>query len=196
MSLIIALNNPNLQTISSNKNLAVDNAVKSGKAFPTQNFNKKSTARTMYRFPRNVRLNGPAISTPIRFRIVLEVFTANELSQLLYTISHRLNQKLEIFATINLTVYSPFSVEAFNGKLYVGASVTGNDSRVLVIQSNVIVNVYVTSCSSIIYSIKIDKYGFIALMCGSAVRLYHKIICLKKKCFNKHFLPQKKNRKF
>jgi hypothetical protein len=37
---MIALGNPNLQTISSNKNLAVDNAVKSGSAFPTQNFVK------------------------------------------------------------------------------------------------------------------------------------------------------------
>ena len=90
-------------------------------------------------------------------------------NSLFYVVSYE-NTCIDVFDTnityqnsISLTGYPrPFSINQFNGKLYVGIS---NTSQVLVLQNNAISNVYTISSCLGIYSIYFGNNGYVATPC-------------------------------
>ncbi len=75
---------------------------------------------------------------------------------------------LTLLYSINTTSFSPWSLNSYKNELFVGTS-TG---QILVLQNEIIMKTYATFCGSIVSSLLIDSYGFMAVVCNDGNLLF------------------------
>ena len=80
---------------------------------------------------------------------------------LIYVLSRN---NLAMIKYINTSPYTPTDIKEYNGVLYVGTF----NSTVLIIQNEVVVSNFMTTCSTIL-SLSIDIFGHIAVVCNTNV---------------------------
>ena len=83
------------------------------------------------------------------------------------TVIHVLNLNLTFSHSFSISTYSPWSINGYNNKMYVGTG-TG---IVLVVQNEIIVNQF-NGCGGnivLLYSILFDEYGYLATSCDNPV---------------------------